>query len=102
MCSTELTPSPGLPSMHIVVLTMRYSLPGCRALKERRHPMGNPHERYGRQPAVAACESGEPDRLDASECTFVVTGLSAQEVDTLCSDIEDPIQRTVEARVTDV
>lgn len=88
--------------MHIVVLTMRFSLPGCRSLKEKRQRMGGLHERYGRQPAVAVCESGDRDRLDASEWTFVVTGLSAQEVDSLCSDIEDRIQRTVEARVTDV
>src|SRR5690606_39392286 len=70
MCSTELTPSPGLPSMHIVVLTMRFSLPGCRSLKEKRQRMGGLHERYGRQPAVAVCESGDRDRVDASEWTF--------------------------------
>jgi len=88
--------------MHIVVLTMRFSLPGCRSLKEKRQRMGGIQERYGRQPAVAVCESGDRDRLDSSEWSFVVTGLSAQEVESLCSEIEDRMQRTVEARVTDV
>lgn len=88
--------------MHIVVLTMSFSLPGCRSLKEKRQRMGGIHERYGRQPAVAVCESGDRDRIDASEWSFVVTGISAQDVESLCSEIEDRIQRTVEARVMDV
>ncbi len=64
--------------------------------------MGGIHERYGRHPAVAVCESGERERLDASEWSFVVVGTSAQEVESLCSEIEDRIQRTVEARATDM
>lgn len=88
--------------MHIVILTMSFSLPGCRSLKEKRQRMGGIHERYGRQPAVAVCESGERERIDASEWSFVVVGISAQDVESLCSEIEDRIQRTVEARVMDV
>lgn len=88
--------------MHIAVLTMKFSLPGCRSLKEKRQRIGGMHERYGRQPAVAVCESADRDRLDASEWTFVVTGITAQEVQSLCSEIEDRIQRTVEARVIEV
>ena len=88
--------------MHIAVLTMKFSLPGCRSLKEKRQRIGGMHERYGRQPAVAVCESADRDRLDASEWTFVVTGITAQEVQSLCSEIEDWIQRTVEARVLEV
>ena len=88
--------------MHIAVLTMKFSLPGCRSLKEKRQRIGGMHERYGHQPAVAVCESADRDRLDASEWTFVVTGITAQEVQSLCSEIEDRIQRTVEARVMEV
>lgn len=88
--------------MHITVLTMTFSLPGCRSLKEKRQRIGGMHERYGRQPAVAVCESGDRDRLDASEWSFVVTGLTTQEIESLCSEIEERVQRTVEARVTDV
>lgn len=88
--------------MHIAVLTMKFSLPGCRSLKEKRQRIGGMHERYGRQPAVAVCESADRDRLDVSEWTFVVTGITAQEVQSLCSEIEDRIQRTVEARVLEV
>ncbi|NLY58544.1 MAG: DUF503 domain-containing protein [Gammaproteobacteria bacterium] len=88
--------------MHIAILTMTFSLPGCTSLKEKRQRMGGMHERYGRNPAVAVCESGARDSLDSSEWSMVVVGSSVQEVDSLCSEIEDRIQRTVEARITDV
>ena len=85
--------------MHIQILTMSFALPGCRSLKEKRQRMGGVHERYGRQPSVAVCESGDRERVDASEWSFVVVGHSAQEVESLCSEIEERVQRTVDARV---
>lgn len=88
--------------MHITLLTLSFSLPGCRSLKEKRQRMGGIHSRYGSNPAVAVCESGLRERPDASEWSLVVTGLTGQEVDTLCSEIIDRIERTVEARISDV
>lgn len=88
--------------MQIVLMTLVFSLPGCRSLKEKRQRMGGIHERYGRNPAVAVCESGARERTDASEWSFVVTGNSAQDVEALCSDISERIERTVEARIMDV
>lgn len=88
--------------MHIAILTLTFSLPGCSSLKEKRQRMGGIHERFGRNPAVAVCESGEHRRHDASEWSFVVTGMSKREVESLCSQIEDRVQRSVEGRVMDV
>lgn len=88
--------------MHIVILTMTFSLPGCQSLKEKRQRMGGVHERYGRNPSVAVCESGARNSLDTSEWSMVVVGTTSQQVESLCSEIEDRLQRTVEARVTDV
>ncbi|MGR4068733.1 DUF503 domain-containing protein [Halomonas sp. LR3S48] len=88
--------------MHIAILTLHVSLPGCASLKEKRQRMGGLHERYGRNPAVAVCESGEHDRLEASEWTFVAVGNERQKVESLCSEIEDKVQRTVDGRVMDV
>ncbi|SFU74511.1 DUF503 domain-containing protein [Halomonas korlensis] len=85
--------------MHIEILTLRISLPGCGSLKEKRQRMGGLHERFGRNPAVAVCESADHDRLDASEWTFVVAAMSSQKVGSLCSEIEDKVQRTVDGRV---
>lgn len=88
--------------MHIAVLTMTISLPGCRSLKEKRQRMGGVHERFGRHPAIAVCESGDHDRLESSEWTFVVVGNLAQKVEALCSEIEEKVQRTVDGRVLEV
>ncbi|WP_298720438.1 DUF503 domain-containing protein [uncultured Oceanisphaera sp.] len=88
--------------MHIGILTMTFSLPGCGSLKEKRQRMGGMHERFGRNPAVAVCENGEHNRHDASEWSFVVVAASRREVESQCSQIEDKIQRTVEARIIKV
>lgn len=88
--------------MHIAILTLTFSLPGCSSLKEKRQRMGGIHERFGRNPSVAVCESGELNRHDASEWSFVVAAMSKREVESLCSQIEDRVQRTVEGRVLDV
>ncbi|CAM3318402.1 DUF503 domain-containing protein [Halomonas lysinitropha] len=87
--------------MHIAVLTLKIALPGCGSLKEKRQRMGGLHERFGRYPSVAVCESGDLDRHDASEWTFVVVGSASREVSSLCSEIEDKLQRTVDGRVLD-
>lgn len=88
--------------MHIGIMTCSISLPGCASLKEKRQRMGGLHERLGRNPAVAVCESGERDRHDASEWSFVVTGLSRRDVESLCSDIENKVERSVDGRLLDV
>ena len=88
--------------MHIGILTMTFSLPGCGSLKEKRQRMGGMHERFGRNPAVAVCECGEHNRHDASEWSFVVVAATRREVESQCSQIEDKIQRTVEARIIKV
>jgi uncharacterized protein YlxP (DUF503 family) len=88
--------------MHIAVLVLKVSLPGCASLKEKRQRMGGMHERFGRNPAIAVCESDDHDRLEASEWSFVVATNERQKVESLCSEIEDKVQRTVDGRVMDV
>ncbi|WP_163574458.1 DUF503 domain-containing protein [Halomonas faecis] len=88
--------------MHIAILTVSISLPGCRSLKEKRQRMGGIHERFGRNPAVAVCESGERERLDASEWTFVVAANESQKVESLCSEIEEKLLRSVDGRLGDM
>ena len=88
--------------MHIVILTLTFSLPGCGSLKEKRQRMGGLHARFGNTPSIAVCESGERDRHDASEWTFVIVGQSKREVESQCSQIEDKIERTVDGRVMSV
>ncbi|MDP5291859.1 DUF503 domain-containing protein [Oceanimonas sp. CHS3-5] len=88
--------------MHIGMLSITFSLPGCGSLKEKRQRMGGMHERFGRNPSVAVCESGELNSHDASEWSFVVVAASRRELESLCSRIEDKIQSTVDARIISV
>ncbi len=88
--------------MHIGLMTITFSLPGCSSLKEKRQRIGGMHERFGRNPAVAVCESGERDRHDASEWSFVVVADSNSKIDSLCSQIEDKIERVVDGRMINV
>ena len=88
--------------MHIAILTCTISLLGCGSLKEKRQRIGGLHERLGRNPAIAVCESGDRDRQDSSEWSFVVVGLSRKEVESLCSDIENKLERTVDGRVMNI
>lgn len=88
--------------MHIGILTFTFSLPDCRSLKEKRQRIGGLHQRFGRNPAVAVCESDEHDTLDISVWSFVVAANNKREVESLCSQIENKIQDAVDARVVDV
>ena len=88
--------------MHIVILSLTFALPGCSSLKEKRQRMGGLHARFGNTPSVAVCESSERDRHEASEWTFVIVGLSKREVESQCSQIEEKIERIVDARVMNV
>tara|TARA_R110002020_G_scaffold98011_2_gene233652 strand:- start:104 stop:385 length:282 start_codon:yes stop_codon:yes gene_type:complete len=88
--------------MHIAILTLTFSLPGCGSLKEKRQRMGGLHARFGNTPSVAVCESGERDNHHASEWTFVIVGLSKREVESQCSQIEEKLERTVDARVMNI
>jgi uncharacterized protein len=85
--------------MHIGILTVTISLPGCRSRKEKRQRMGGLHERFGRHPAIAVHESGELDRLEASEWPFVAVAGSVAKMASLLGEIEDRLQRTVDGRV---
>ncbi|MBO1516257.1 DUF503 domain-containing protein [Psychrobacter celer] len=88
--------------MHIAILTLTFALAGCRSLKEKRQRMGGLHARFGNTPSVAVCESGARERHDASEWTFVIVGLSKREVESQCRQIEEKIERTVDARVMSI
>lgn len=85
--------------MHIGILTVTFSLPGCSSLKEKRQRVGGLHQRFGKNPAVAVCESGQRDQHDASEWTFVIAMSTKREIESLCSQIEDKLQSIIDGRI---
>ena len=88
--------------MHIAILTITFSLIGCHSLKEKRQRMGGLHARFGNTPSVAVCESGERDRHEASEWTFVIIGLSKRDIESQCSQIEEKLEHSVDARMVKI
>jgi len=88
--------------LQIAILTISVYLPGCGSLKEKRQRIGGMHERFGRSPSVAVCESGGHDRHDTSEWSFVVTGLTRRDVESQCRQIEEKLLRTIDGRVHDI
>lgn len=88
--------------MHIGILTLTFSLPGCRSLKEKRQRIGGLHQRFGRAPSVAVCESDLHDKHEAGEWCFVVVANSKREVEATLSQIENKAQQSVDARVLNV
>jgi len=88
--------------MHICILTFTFTLPGCSSLKEKRQRMGGLHERIGRNPAIAVCESDQLDRHDASVWSFEIVATSKRKVESLCTEIEEKVQRVVDARIMDI
>lgn len=88
--------------MHIAILTITFSLIGCRSLKEKRQRMGGLHARFGNTPSVAVCESGGRARHEASEWTFVIIGLSKRDIESQCSQIEEKLEHGVDARMVNV
>ena len=85
--------------MHIGILTVTFSLPGCSSLKEKRQRVGGLHQRFGKNPTVAVCESGQRDQHDASEWTFVIAMTTKREIESLCSQIEDKLQSIIDGRI---
>lgn len=85
--------------MQIRVLSFSIALPGCRSLKEKRQRVGGLHERFGRNPAVAVCELGAREQHDLSEWSFVLVARSQRELDALCTQIEQKLERTVDGRL---
>jgi hypothetical protein len=85
--------------LHIGILTVTFSLPGCSSLKEKRQRVGGLHQRFGKNPTVAVCESGQRDQHDASEWTFVIAMTTKREIESLCSQIEDKLQSIIDGRI---
>ena len=86
--------------MHIAILTLRFHLEGCASLKEKRQRLSGLRDRFGRQPNVAVCESGEPDTMQSAEWSFVVVSGNRAMVDRQVAEIETFVAESLDARVS--
>ena len=87
-------------AMHIAILTLRFHLEGCASLKEKRQRLSGLRDRFGRQPSVAVCESGEPDVVQSAEWSFVVVAGTRAITDKHVAEIETFVAESLDARVS--
>lgn len=86
-------------SLKIAVLRVLIRLPGCRSLKEKRGRVGGIRERYGRNPQIAVCETGQHDVHDLAAWAFIGAASSAVVVEQLLAEISGDLPLRVDGEV---
>jgi uncharacterized protein YlxP (DUF503 family) len=84
----------------IIALTLRFQLPGCRSLKEKRGRLRRLSDHFGRDPNIALHESALHDQWQRAEWTFVLVGGDRRILDARRAAIETYC-RQLDAYVTD-
>lgn len=88
--------------MKIEELTVKFQLPGCQSLKEKRGRLAGLRDRFGRQSNIAVGESGFQDEIQKAQWTFLVLGQDQRIVDQTLSAIEQYLNEGIDARVTEI
>ena len=88
--------------MHAESLQIKFHLPGCRSLKEKRRRLGRLREKFGRITNMAVCESGQNDIHDQAQWTFVAIASSRKIVHKTVQDVCDWSNQTLDATITSV
>ena len=86
--------------MHIAILTLRFHLPGCDSLKDKRRRLHGLRDRFGHQPCLAVCESDLADSRHSAEWSFVALGNSPAAATNMLDKVEKYVQETVDALIT--
>lgn len=88
--------------MKISVLRVLFHLHGCRSLKEKRQRLGRLRDKFGKQTALAVCESNFADAHQQSEWSFLAGASNAVVVEQTLADVERYVISQVDAEVVDL
>jgi len=88
--------------MHLALLTFTITLPGCRSLKEKRQRVGGLHQRLGRNPALAVCETGSRDHLKEAQWSVAALANSRRQLDALCQEVEQKLAGSLDGQILKV
>lgn len=58
--------------MHLAILTIRFQLPGCRSLKEKRRRLSGLKDKFGKIHNIAVSEADFHDRHQQAEWYFAI------------------------------
>jgi len=85
--------------MRVGVLRASFYLHGCQSLKEKRQRLSRLRDKFGKQTALAVCESGHPDDLKRGEWSFVAAASSDVVVQQILSDVETYLSTSIDAEL---
>ena len=85
--------------MRVGVLRASFYLHGCQSLKEKRQRLSRLRDKFGRQTALAVCESGAADALKRAEWSFVAAASSDVVVQQILSEVETYLSTSIDAEL---
>lgn len=85
--------------MHIEVLTMTFSLPGCQSLKEKRQRVNGIRDKFGKHTQIALVETGRQDDLLSAEWTLIFAGNNKKAGNRLLQKTRQEIMAYVDAEI---
>ncbi len=88
--------------MRVGLLRAGFYLHGCGSLKEKRQRLSRLRDKFGKQTALAVCESNHADELKRGEWTFVASASSHTIVQQALADVERYLSTSLDAEVVSV
>ena len=88
--------------MVILELIVRFQLPACHSLKEKRRRLSGLRQRFGRETGIAVAESGLQNSHDRSEWTFLILANNKALADSTSARIETFLHEAIDGFVTDI
>lgn len=85
--------------MRVGLLRAGFYLHGCGSLKEKRQRLSRLRDKFGKQTALAVCESDHADELRHGEWTFVASASSDVVVQQTLMDVERYLTSALDAEV---
>ena len=85
--------------MRVGLLRAGFYLHGCGSLKDKRHRLSRLRDKFGRQTALAVCESNHADNLRRAEWTFVASASSDVVVQQALTEVENYLASALDAEV---
>lgn len=86
----------------VAKLEIDFHITGARSLKDKRQRLARLRDKFGRQTALAVCESDFQDSLQRAQWTFVSCASSAQIVEQSLAEVERYVSLSVDAEIIDM
>jgi uncharacterized protein YlxP (DUF503 family) len=85
--------------MRVGLLRAGFYLHGCASLKEKRQRLSRLRDKFGKQTALAVCESKHADEHRRGEWTFVASASTDVVVQQALTEVERYLTTTIDAEV---